>query len=131
MKMVIPRLVRALYLQIYQLIIVSFQQGRLTESLKETVFSADEEKQREQRDKKKCQESKEIFVFNNLFQYKDYLEVVFKMDTNSLLNPFYRKVCRWGLPEKMLLDHGGNYMKANQELRELVNQFKNQAFNIK
>ena len=49
-----------------------------------------------------------------------HLEMSYNMDTDSFLNAFYRMVSRRGLPEKMVSDNGGNFVGADNELKELV-----------
>ena len=44
------------------------------------------------------------------------------MDTDAFLNAFYRMSCRRGLPEEMHSDNGGNFVGADNELKELVSQ---------
>ena len=44
------------------------------------------------------------------------------MDTDSFLNAFSRMVSRRGLPEKMFSDNGGNFVKADKELKDLMGQ---------
>ena len=51
-----------------------------------------------------------------------HLEMSFKMDTDSFLNAFSRMTSRRGLPEVLFSDNGGNFVKANKELQDLVNQ---------
>ena len=46
----------------------------------------------------------------------------FKMDTDSFLNAFSRMTSRRGLPGIMFSDNGGNFVKANKKLQDLVNQ---------
>ena len=50
------------------------------------------------------------------------MEISFKMDTNSFLNAFSRITPQRGLPEVMFSDNGSNFVKANKELQDLVNQ---------
>ena len=51
-----------------------------------------------------------------------HLEMSFKMDTDSFLNAFSRMTSRRGIPEVMFSDNGGNFVKADKELKDLVNQ---------
>lgn len=44
------------------------------------------------------------------------------MDTDSFLNAFNRMTNRRGLPEEMISDNGTNFVGAERELRELVEQ---------
>ena len=44
------------------------------------------------------------------------------MDTDSFLNALSRMASRRGIPEVMLSDNGGNFVKADKELKDLVNQ---------
>ena len=46
----------------------------------------------------------------------------FKMDADSFLNAFSRMASRRGIPEVMFSDNGGNFVKADKELKDLVNQ---------
>lgn len=49
-----------------------------------------------------------------------HLEMAYGLDTNSFMNAFYRFVSRRGLPVKMNLDNGTNFVGADRELKELV-----------
>ena len=49
-----------------------------------------------------------------------HLEMAYGLDTDSFLNSFYRMANRRGLPREMLSDNGGNLVKPNKELRQLV-----------
>ena len=51
-----------------------------------------------------------------------HLEMSFNMDTDSFLNAFSRMASRRGLPEKMFSDNGGNFVKADKELKDLMGQ---------
>ena len=51
-----------------------------------------------------------------------HLEVAYGLDTDSFLNAFFRMVNRRGLPSEVLSDNGTNFVGANRELRELVQQ---------
>ena len=44
------------------------------------------------------------------------------MNTDSFLNAFSRMASRRGIPEVMFSDNGGNFVKADKELKNLVNQ---------
>ena len=44
------------------------------------------------------------------------------MDTDSFLNGFLRMASRRSIPEVMFSDNGGNFVKADKELKDLVNQ---------
>ena len=46
--------------------------------------------------------------------------MAYGLDTDLFLNAFYRMANRRGLPRGMLSDNGGNFVKANKELRQLV-----------
>ena len=46
--------------------------------------------------------------------------MAYGLDTDSFLNAFHRMANRKGLPREMLSDNGGNFVKANKELRQLV-----------
>ena len=45
------------------------------------------------------------------------LEISFKMDTDSFLNPFLKMVS----PEVMFSDNGGSFVKADKEFQDLMN----------
>ena len=49
-----------------------------------------------------------------------HLEMAYGLDTDLFLNAFYRMANRRCLPREMLSDNGGNFVKANKELRQLV-----------
>ena len=51
-----------------------------------------------------------------------HLEMSFNMDTDSFLNAFSRMTSQRGLPEKMFSDNGGNFVKADKELKDLMGQ---------
>ena len=51
-----------------------------------------------------------------------HLEISFSMDTDSFLNAFYRMVNRQGLPEEIISDNGTNFIGAEKELRQLIEQ---------
>ena len=44
------------------------------------------------------------------------------MDTDSFLNAFSRMASRRGIPGVIFSDNGGNFVKADKELKDLVNQ---------
>ena len=44
------------------------------------------------------------------------------MDTDLLLNAFSRMASRRDIPEVMFSDSGGDFLKADKELKNLVNQ---------
>ena len=50
----------------------------------------------------------------------------FKMDTDSFLNAFSRMTSRRGIPEVMFSDNGGNFVKADKEFKDFVNQLDQQ-----
>ena len=50
------------------------------------------------------------------------MEMSFKMDTDSFLNGFLRMASRRSIPEVMFSDNGGNFVKADKESKDLVNQ---------
>ena len=51
------------------------------------------------------------------------------MDTDSFLNTFSRLASRRGIPEVMFSDNGGNFVKADKELKDLVNQLDQEKIN--
>ena len=48
--------------------------------------------------------------------------MAYGLDTHSFLNTFYRRANRRGLPEEMISDNGTNFVRAERELKELVEQ---------
>ena len=48
--------------------------------------------------------------------------MAFGLDTDSFLNAFFRMVNRRGLPREMFSDNGTNFVVAEGELRELVEE---------
>ena len=50
------------------------------------------------------------------------MQISFKMDTDSFLSAISRMASRRGIPEVMFSDNGGNFVKADKELKDLVNQ---------
>ena len=61
-----------------------------------------------------------LCLFTCLATRAVHLEMAYGLDTDSFLNAFYRMANRRGLPQEMLSDNGGNFVKANTELRQLV-----------
>ena len=49
------------------------------------------------------------------------LEIAYGLDIDSFLNSF-RMASRRGLPDEVISDNGGNFVGANRELKELVQQ---------
>jgi len=50
--------------------------------------------------------------------------MAYGLDTDSFLNAFYHMANRRGLPEEMISDNGTNFVGAERELRELVEQLE-------
>ena len=50
------------------------------------------------------------------------MQISFKMDTDSFLSAISRMASRRGIPEVMFSDNGGNFVKADKELKDLANQ---------
>ena len=50
-----------------------------------------------------------------------HLEMAYGLDTNSILNAFYRMTACTGFPTQVISDNGTNFVGAERELRELVN----------
>ena len=51
-----------------------------------------------------------------------HLDMSFKMDTDLFLNAFSKMASRRDVPEVMFSDNGGDFLKADKELKNLVNQ---------
>ena len=63
-----------------------------------------------------------LCLFTCLATRAVHLEMAFSLDTDSFLNAFYRMVSRRGLPRIVISDNGSNFIGAERELRELVEQ---------
>ena len=63
-----------------------------------------------------------LCLFTCLTSGAIHLEMAFGLDTDSFLNAFYRMTNRRGLPEEMISDNGTNFVGAERELRDLVEQ---------
>ena len=50
--------------------------------------------------------------------------MAYGLDTDSFLNAFYRMANQRGLPEEMISDNGTNFVDAERELRELIEQLE-------
>ena len=49
-----------------------------------------------------------------------HLELAFGLDTNSFLNAFFRFASRRGMPSLVISDNGTNFIKANKELKNVI-----------
>ena len=72
-----------------------------------------------------------LCLFTCLTTRAVHLEMAYGLDTSSFLNAFYRMVNRRGLPVKMLSDRGTNFIGAEKELKELVNELMKSKNKIK
>lgn len=63
-----------------------------------------------------------LCLFTCLATRAIHLEMAYSLDTDSFLNAFYRMASRRGLPKVMFSDNGSNFISAERELRELVEQ---------
>ena len=63
-----------------------------------------------------------LCLFTCLTSRAIHLEMAYGLDTDSFLNAFYRMANRRGLPEEMISDNGTNFVGAERELKELVEQ---------
>ena len=61
-----------------------------------------------------------LCLFTCLATRAVHLEMAYGLDTDSFLNAFHRMANRRGLPREMLSDNGGNFVKVNKELSQLV-----------
>ena len=61
-----------------------------------------------------------LCLFTCLATRAVHLDMASGLDTDSFLNAFYRMANRGGLHREMISDNGGNFVKANKELRQLV-----------
>ena len=57
--------------------------------------------------------------------------MAYALDTDSLLNAFYRMVIRRGLPREMLSENGGNFVGGNKELSDLVKELDQLIFRLR
>ena len=63
-----------------------------------------------------------LCLFTCLTSRAIHLEMAYGLDTDSFLNMFYRMANQKGLPEEIISDNGINFVGAERELRELVEQ---------
>ena len=70
----------------------------------------------------KRREKRYLCLFTCMTSRAVHLEVAYGLDTDSFLNAFFRMVNRRGLPSEVLSDNGTNFVGANRELQELVQQ---------
>ncbi|XP_053402917.1 uncharacterized protein LOC128558105 [Mercenaria mercenaria] len=68
----------------------------------------------------KRREKRYLCLFTCLSTRAVHLEIAFGMDVDSFLNAFYRMVSRRGLPKTMLSDNGSNFVRADKELKQLL-----------
>ena len=50
------------------------------------------------------------------------MEMAYSLDTDTFLNAIYRMTSCRGLSQKVMSDKGTNFVRANSELKELINQ---------
>ncbi|KAJ8051026.1 hypothetical protein HOLleu_04443 [Holothuria leucospilota] len=70
----------------------------------------------------RIQQKRYLCLFTCLASRAVHLELAWGLDTDSFLNAFNRMVNRRGLPVEMISDNGTNFVRANKELKELINQ---------
>ena len=70
----------------------------------------------------KRRQKRYLSLFTCLSTRAVHLEIAYGLDTDSFLNSFYRMASRRGLPDEVISDNGGNFVGANRELKELVQQ---------
>ena len=63
-----------------------------------------------------------LYLFTCLNARAIHFDMSFKMDTDSFINAFSRMESRRGIPEVMFSDNGGNFVKPDKGLKDLVNQ---------
>jgi len=68
----------------------------------------------------KGRQKRYLALFTCLATRAVHLEMAFSMDSDSFLNAFNRMACRRGVPLEVVSDNGGNFIKAEKELRQLV-----------
>ena len=68
----------------------------------------------------KTRQKRYICLFTCLSCRAVHLEMAYGLDTDSLINAFYRMVSRRGLQEVMVSDNGTNFVSGDRELKELV-----------
>ena len=62
-------------------------------------------------------------IFTCLALRAVHIEVVSSLDTESFIHALRRFIARRGQPEEMRSDNGGNFVKGERELREVVNEW--------
>ena len=70
----------------------------------------------------RVQQKRYLCLFTCVASRAVHLELAWGLDTDSFLNAFNRMINRRGLPLEMISDNGTNFVKANKELKELINQ---------
>jgi len=70
----------------------------------------------------KCREKRYLCLFTCMATRAVHLEMAYGLDTDSFLNALYRFASRRGWPDELTSDNGRNFVGANRELKELVNQ---------
>ena len=70
----------------------------------------------------KCREKRYLCLFTCMATRAVHLEMAYGLDTDSFLNALYHFANRRGWPDELTSDNGRNFVGANRELKELVNQ---------
>ena len=68
----------------------------------------------------KTRHKRYLWLFTCLGTRAVHLEVAYRLDTDSFLNAFFRMMSGRGLPKDVLSDNGTNFVRADNELKELA-----------
>ena len=71
----------------------------------------------------KCRAKRYICLFTCLTARTVHLEMASGLDTDSFMNAFVRMTARRGAPRYVVSDNGTNFVGAERELRQLVDDF--------
>ena len=71
----------------------------------------------------KCRAKRYICLFTCLTTRAVHLEMAYGLETDSFINAFVRMTARRGTPRYVVSDNGTNFVGAERELRQLVDDF--------
>jgi hypothetical protein len=75
----------------------------------------------------RCRQKRYLSLFTCLSCRAVHLEIAFSLDT--FFNAFFRMVNRRGLPQEVISDNGTNFVGAEKELRQLIQQLESRIKN--